>query len=96
MVWRGVEFCDDGNTRDGDACKSNCGPPKCGDGVLDAGEACDDANGDDGDDCLPSCVRAFCGDGSQHRGVEECDDANASNGDGCVARLDRCSDNNEH
>mgnify|MGYP002777727519 CR=1 FL=1 len=47
---------------------------RCGDGVLDPGEACDlgDANADDGA-CTTACARATCGDGLVHAGVEQCD-----------------------
>jgi len=39
-----------------DACRSDCQPARCGDGVLDTGEACDDGNGVDGDGCSASCA----------------------------------------
>jgi len=57
--------------------------PRCGDGVVDPGEACDDGNTDPTDDCLPSCLHAFCGDGFVHAGVEACDDGNRIDDDGC-------------
>ncbi|MEN0065635.1 MAG: hypothetical protein AAGA48_26070 [Myxococcota bacterium] len=61
-------------------------PPsaRCGDGVLDPGEACDngEANADDGD-CTTACQLARCGDGFVHAGVEGCDDENGFGGDGC-------------
>lgn len=56
---------------------------RCGDAILDPGEACDDGNDDDGDACLRGCVRARCGDGVIWRGVEQCDDANGYDGDAC-------------
>jgi len=78
------EMCDDGNLIDGDGCSSTCqSEPKCGDGVLDPGEACDDGNNMDGDGCSAACtIEAFCGDGNLDPG-EECDDGNRMDGDGC-------------
>jgi cysteine-rich repeat protein len=69
---------------------------RCGDGVLEGGEACDDGNGASGDGCsaacaietgwscsgAPSACAPICGDGAIH-GTEECDDGNAAAGDGC-------------
>ena len=37
-------------------CRKNCTIPRCGDGILDAGEACDDGNTVDGDGCSSSCL----------------------------------------
>jgi cysteine-rich repeat protein len=34
------EECDDGNTVDGDTCRADCSEPRCGDGIVDAGEIC--------------------------------------------------------
>src|SRR5262245_20569346 len=45
------EQCDDGNTRDGDACEHDCTLPACGNGILDPGEQCDDGNLVSGDAC---------------------------------------------
>jgi cysteine-rich repeat protein/YVTN family beta-propeller protein len=46
------EECDDGNTADGDACKSDCTPNVCGDGIVYVGiEQCDG-----GVCCSPSCA----------------------------------------
>ncbi|MEZ4451774.1 MAG: DUF4215 domain-containing protein [Nannocystaceae bacterium] len=84
------EACDDGNTRDGDACTSQCALPggeSCGDGILDPGEVCDDGNADLSDACV-ACVDAACGDGHVHLGAEECDDGNLMSGDGCS---DQCA-----
>jgi cysteine-rich repeat protein len=58
----------------------DAGVHRCGDGVLDPGEACDDGNTDDGDDCLASCALARCGDGVVRRGVELCDEGEALDG----------------
>jgi len=38
------------------ACRLNCTVPRCGDGILDAGEVCDDGNADPGDGCAPDCA----------------------------------------
>ena len=38
-----------------DACRSNCQPARCGDGVVDTGEACDDGNTAAGDGCDAAC-----------------------------------------
>ncbi len=68
--------------------------PRCGNGVLEAGEACDDGNRDDHDACLNDCSRARCGDGVIWTGVEFCDDGNNADGDGCKGRCGppRCGD----
>jgi len=73
---------------------------KCGDGVLDPGEACDDHNKTPGDGCSAICqivagwvcvgvpsvctLRAICGDGLL-ASRETCDDGNTAGGDGCSA-----------
>ena len=38
-------------------------PPKCGNGVVETGEACDDGNLVDGDGCSAHCGPDTCGDG---------------------------------
>ncbi len=62
--------------------------PRCGDGVVTAGESCDDGNLISGDGCSPGCTiespSASCGDGKIDQG-EACDDGNLSQGDGCDA-----------
>jgi cysteine-rich repeat protein len=65
--------------------------PRCGDGVVQAGEECDDSNARADDACLPTCKRARCGDGVVRTHVEECDDGNARDGDGCSAGCLRCA-----
>jgi cysteine-rich repeat protein len=72
-----AEECDDGNTKSGDGCDSDCKiEAGCGDGVIDqnAGEQCDPP---DPPDCSAECqlnyVDAKCGDGYKHED-EECDD----------------------
>jgi len=65
---RVFEFCDDGNTRDGDGCSSDC--------EIEEGFRCVATGGAD------DCSRLRCGDGVVS-GDEECDDGNTKNGDGC-------------
>jgi cysteine-rich repeat protein len=76
------EACDDGNTADGDGCRSDCTSELCGDGALDPGEACDDGGNEGGDGCRADCSLELCGDGLLDAG-EACDDGNTSDGDGC-------------
>ena len=63
-----------------------CQAPRCGDGVMQAGEACDDGNDTNGDGCDDgagdACRPTGCGNGVVS-GTETCDDGNASDGDGC-------------
>ncbi|UQA61631.1 DUF4215 domain-containing protein [Polyangium aurulentum] len=37
------------------ACRLDCTLPRCGDGILDGGEACDDGNAEGGDGCAADC-----------------------------------------
>jgi len=75
---------DDADADSDDDSDDDSGPnPRCGDGVVDRGEACDDGNDVDTDACV-ACVAAVCGDGVVQAGVEVCDDGNAVNTDGCV------------
>jgi cysteine-rich repeat protein len=37
------------------ACRLDCTVPRCGDGILDGGEACDDGNAEGGDGCAADC-----------------------------------------
>jgi cysteine-rich repeat protein len=64
---------------------ASCTDPRCGDGIVDAGEACDDGNTQNGDGCQAACVLPLCGDGiiDIPQG-EQCDDANADDGDTCT------------
>jgi cysteine-rich repeat protein len=39
---------------DDDECTNGCALPRCGDGIVQVGEACDDGNGDEGDGCAPN------------------------------------------
>jgi cysteine-rich repeat protein len=96
----------DGDPGDGDG----DGDPaaKCGNGVVEAGEACDDGNVDNTDHCLDTCEAASCGDGYIGPG-EGCDDGNgvdddmcsnecalASCGDGEVQIGEDCDDANDN
>jgi cysteine-rich repeat protein len=65
--------------------EGECIPPRCGDGVVQAGEDCDDRNEDDADGCLATCLATRCGDGKIDSVREECDDGNANDLDGCSA-----------
>ncbi|HEY0476054.1 MAG TPA: DUF4215 domain-containing protein [Kofleriaceae bacterium] len=76
------EACDDGNTRDGDGCSSDCKSKEvCGNGIVDnrfddiaKNEICDDGNTADGDGCSHDCKsREVCGNGIMDKG-EVCDD----------------------
>jgi cysteine-rich repeat protein len=54
------EQCDDGNQNNNDACKNDCTPNVCGDGVVYTGvEQCDDSNQVDGDGCSATCQSEF-------------------------------------
>ena len=79
----GQEVCDDGNTDDTDACRSDCLEASCGDGVVrtdlladeEGYEACDagQANSDsEPNQCREDCTLPRCGDGVVDEG-EECD-----------------------
>jgi cysteine-rich repeat protein len=88
------EECDDGNTRDDDACRANCEKARCGDGVVWTGvEACDDGNRSDGDACPANCGPKTCGDGVVQP-PEQCDDGNSADTDACLSSCVRafCGD----
>jgi cysteine-rich repeat protein len=61
-------YCDDGNTKNGDGWSSNC--------FVENHYSCSEGKNDRPDICIP-----ICGDGSKIQG-EECDDGNLNNGDG--------------
>ncbi len=91
VVAGGCERCDDGAANDdqtADACRTDCLPAHCGDGVVDAGEQCDDGNFDTCDGCSAHCqdeLPTVCGDGLVATACgEQCDDGNASTLDGCT------------
>jgi cysteine-rich repeat protein len=52
------EECDDGaaNGNPPDRCRADCRAARCGDGVMDGGEACDDGNDGACDGCAPDCT----------------------------------------
>ncbi|MBN1770704.1 MAG: DUF4215 domain-containing protein [Deltaproteobacteria bacterium] len=80
------EACDDGGANSDsvpNACRTDCARPRCGDGVVDIGEACDDGNSIDDDECRNDCRPRDCGDGIVN-GDEECDDGNPDNTDACL------------
>ena len=82
----GTEQCDGaaGTCPTGESCTTDCtcGPPRCGDGLLQTGEQCDDGNTVDGDGCDHNCTVTACGNGIR-TGTEQCDDGNTVAGDGC-------------
>ena len=73
--------------------EAGLGEPRCGDGIVDVGEACDDGNTVEDDACTSRCAAPSCGDGVA-QAPEACDDGNASNIDGCtnVCLLSQCGD----
>ena len=86
------EQCDAGagnSDTQADACRTACILARCGDGVLDSGEACDDGNGASCDGCSGDCQLepgGICGDGVLDASCgEACDDGNTLPGDGCSA-----------
>jgi cysteine-rich repeat protein len=59
--------------------------PRCGNGMVDAGEECDDGNDTNNDLCSNACqLTDGCGDGNLDAG-EQCDDDNTASLDGCSA-----------
>ena len=52
--------CDDTSTAGGDGCSPLCEIERCGNGVLDVGEACDDGNAVNGDGCRTNCTPSRC------------------------------------
>lgn len=86
--------CPEGFVGNGRFCRARDAQPRCGDGVLDGGEACDDGNRESKDGCSPACqleatcrgghCDVACGDGVV-ADAEACDDGNLDDGDGCSA-----------
>lgn len=74
----GDVVCPDGMECTADS--SGCTATKCGNGVLDPGEACDDGNVHRGDNCRPDCTREECGNGLVDPG-EDCDSAGQNSND---------------
>ncbi|MEO1483574.1 MAG: DUF4215 domain-containing protein [Myxococcota bacterium] len=79
-----VELTLNGDTAD--RCRSDCSPPRCGDGILDSDEVCDDGNLVSGDGCSGDCLSdETCGNGYlDATRAEVCDDGNARSRDGCT------------
>lgn len=92
------EQCDDANAVDTDGCRL-CRLTRCGNGVIDPGEACDGAAGAGAFGCSAECFQIACGNGRLDPG-EECDDGNASDSDHCLSggldpstcKVARCGD----
>ncbi|QRN98385.1 DUF4215 domain-containing protein [Archangium violaceum] len=89
-VIQASEVCDDGNTKSGDGCSSDClSDETCGNRIVDmvAGEKCDDGDNDSGDQCSSDCKsNEACGNGIVDYSVGEvCDDGNTKSVDGCNA-----------
>ena len=83
------------------ACTSPAPEPKCGNGVIEVGEACDDGNAVETDACSTACVAARCGDGLVQDGElcegtpeEGCYQCEPRCGDGIVAGDEGCDDGN--
>jgi cysteine-rich repeat protein len=70
----GIEECDNGASNSdvaADACRVRCELPRCGDAVMDTGEACDDGNVLSGDGCSRACViETIAGDLESNDSVE--------------------------
>jgi cysteine-rich repeat protein len=88
FVFVDVEECDEGTSNSDvapDSCRSLCRAPRCGDGVVDTGEACD-ASGNATVSCDADCTPPSCGDGATNvMSGETCDDGNVFAGDGCAS-----------
>jgi cysteine-rich repeat protein len=71
--------------------------PRCGNGIVEPGEACDDGNTIDGDGCSSHCGPDTCGDG-MIEGAEQCDDGNLDDTDDCLSscELPVCGDGHVH
>ncbi len=81
-----AEVCDeaDANSDAPDAtCRTDCTAQRCGDGIVDTGEACDDGNTVPNDACSNLCTLPVCGDGIV-QGDEACDDGNDIDTDFCM------------
>ncbi|MEZ4366296.1 MAG: DUF4215 domain-containing protein [Kofleriaceae bacterium] len=83
----------EGELNGGERCRLDCTLPRCGDGVVDPGEACDDPTGEA---CNPGCTSDLtCGNGIVDTAVgEQCDDGNDADTDGCTTAcmLPTCGD----
>jgi len=102
----GLEECDDGNTKAGDGCTSECrletdwacpvpGSPckstvVCGDGRISGNEICDDRNTTDGDGCSSDCSKVEDGWTCPAPGIR----CQPKCGDGVVKGSEQCDDGN--
>lgn len=83
------EICDEAlenSDEPGAMCRTNCQLARCGDAIVDPGEACDDGNTNSTDRCSFDCLsNETCGNGYVDFlvGGELCDDGNQLNHDGC-------------
>jgi cysteine-rich repeat protein len=80
--------------------------PRCGNGIVEAGEECDDGNNNNNDGCSNQCTinaaNSNCGNGVVDTG-EECDDGNNNNngspppecGNGVLEAGEQCDDGND-
>jgi cysteine-rich repeat protein len=97
------EVCDDGAANSDtvpDACRTGCGSPYCGDGVVDSVEDCDDRDSLEGGPCTSSCETAACGDGElcadpactsgPGGGPEECDPPYTSDDSSTISCSNAC------
>ena len=82
------EVCDAGelNGTEGAECSTQCRPPGCGDGTVDAGEECDDGNTDNTDSCTLACRAPACGDGLLQGTLGEQCDLGVANSNAAGAR----------
>jgi len=102
----GGEECDDGNTKAGDGCTSECrletdwacpipGTPctslvVCGDGHISGSEICDDHNTTDGDGCSANCAKVEDGWTCPAPGIR----CQPKCGDGNLKGTEECDDGN--
>ncbi len=72
----GNEECEYDNLVEFNGCNANCTLPRCGNGLVDAGEVCD--TGGQSATCNADCTAAVCGDGEVNATAgEQCDPPSA-------------------